>query len=106
MKLWNSTTLITQAYAAHTTADDSAEMEKVAAIDKNSIIDGRYQFKRKHGCQYRAAIPAPNLLKNDQKLPPSPTYEELIQLQYMSTKFKKHKLIVYILYLFKIQSIG
>ena len=99
--------MITQAHAAQTASDDSAEMEKVAAFDKNSSIDGRYQFRRKLGCQYRAALPThnQNLLKDNQKLPPCPSYEELNQFQYMSTKLGKHKLHDSYA-IFKVRSVG
>uniref|UniRef100_A0A915LUW9 Uncharacterized protein n=1 Tax=Meloidogyne javanica TaxID=6303 RepID=A0A915LUW9_MELJA len=68
IELWNSATLITSTTLSlpTTSGDDSSELEKIAATDSNSIIDGRYQFKRKHGCRYNAPTPR-NLLNERQQ---------------------------------------
>uniref|UniRef100_A0A914IAC8 Enhancer of polycomb-like protein n=1 Tax=Globodera rostochiensis TaxID=31243 RepID=A0A914IAC8_GLORO len=58
LELWNSTVTVSPLHPVvfpHT-GDDSAEMEKISAVNTNSSIDGRYQFKRKHGCKYRAPV--------------------------------------------------
>ncbi|KAI3415919.1 hypothetical protein GPALN_005483 [Globodera pallida] len=66
LELWNSTVTVSPLHPVvfpHT-GDDSAEMEKISAVNTNSSIDGRYQFKRKHGCKYRAPVLATLLNAN------------------------------------------
>ncbi|KAF7634379.1 Enhancer of polycomb-like protein [Meloidogyne graminicola] len=68
LELWNSASQITSTtLSLPSTSDDSSELEKIAATENNSCIDGRYQFKRKHGCSYNAPIPR-HLLNDRQQL--------------------------------------
>uniref|UniRef100_A0A915NA68 Enhancer of polycomb-like protein n=1 Tax=Meloidogyne javanica TaxID=6303 RepID=A0A915NA68_MELJA len=86
IELWNSATLITSTTLSlpTTSGDDSSELEKIAATDSNSIIDGRYQFKRKHGCRYNAPTPR-NLLNERQHL--SMLNDELSTFRCFSARF-------------------
>lgn len=86
IELWNSAALITSTLALPSTSDDSLELEKIAATDSNSIIDGRYQFKRKHGCRYNAPAPR-NLLNERQHL--STLCDELSTFRCFAARFNQ-----------------
>ncbi|CAK5124156.1 unnamed protein product [Meloidogyne enterolobii] len=87
IELWNSATLITSTTLSlpTTSGDDSSELEKIAATDSNSIIDGRYQFKRKHGCRYNA--PTPRNLLNERQQHLSMLNDELSTFRCFSARF-------------------
>ncbi|KAL3083767.1 hypothetical protein niasHT_036760 [Heterodera trifolii] len=65
LELWNSTITLNPLCPVMfpSTDDDSAEMEKICAMNVSSSVDGRYHFRRKYGCKYRA--PVPSALLND-----------------------------------------
>jgi len=55
--LWNSITPVNNTKICPDLHSDTIEMEKIAAYNINSSADGRYIFKRKIGCHYRASQP-------------------------------------------------
>jgi enhancer of polycomb-like protein len=54
-EVWNGMVCPTTSSAVTWEASAAADAEKIMQFDVNSQVDGRYAFRRRHGCQYRAA---------------------------------------------------